>query len=160
MGDRDPRERARRHLKKLMTGAVATGAALNITACPIVCDPLPAPPECTEGMDADYLSEWLYIDAVWRIDGDTATVLVTLEFSHDDGQLSFTGDPAVTNGTLVESAVETQLVSCEIAPDDGATEVDLSIATDCEGIGTPVLIRFDVSGTAQGGENVPSSLVD
>jgi len=149
------------HLRRLLLVGAAGGAASQCTGCPIVCDPLPPPMQCSADPGAYALFERLYPGATWQREATEWVVAVRMTYSPygDDDPVTFTGPPVIVGGTLRGHAVTGATLEFTFLPDAGATTVEVTVPLDCDTFAVSLRFTADVSGTPTADGYVPVSVL-
>jgi hypothetical protein len=152
------RERTLRHMRRLLAKAALAGAALESAGCiPIVCDPLPPPVTCDDGVTNDELAFAAFSQAHW-VQGPSG-LMIEVRIWLESYNLSFTGTPSVESATLDSFAMQKSELTLFCTPTSGATTVRASIPLKCDADTDAVLpLVLDVSGPSGVGFAVPVTI--
>jgi hypothetical protein len=154
------RERTLRHMRRLLAKAAFAGAALEGAGCiPIVCDPLPPPVTCQDGVTTDELSAATWWEAHWA--QGPGGLNIQLQVGVYAENLTFSGAPSCEGATLESFGREDYELTVLCTPTQGATTVTISIPMKCDA-GTDVTLHLtlDVSGTPAVGGTIPVTITD
>jgi len=126
------RSRTVRHLRRLLAAGAVGGAAVQLPGC-IVCDPLPPPISCETDLltSTDVLR---FTTARWTQSDTNDAVDVTIGGGAYTQGLTFADDPVLIGGTLVSSEFSDggEMVWFTFLPDEGVTDINISIPVVCE----------------------------
>ncbi len=152
------RDRTLRHMRRLLTKAALAGAALESAGCiPIVCDPLPPPVTCDDGVTNDELAQATWSQAHW-VQGPSG-LMIEVRIWLESSSLSFTGTPSVESATLDSFAMQKSELTLFCIPTSGATTVRASIPLKCDAVTDATLpLVLDVSGPSGVGFAVPVTI--
>lgn len=153
------RSRSLEQVKRFLALGTATGVTLGLTHCPVVCDPLPPPVQCTGNPPSSAFDRFIMGDATWTAITGGWAVNVRLEPVRDQGDITFGANPTATGGTISQVVVGgdagMRAIAFLVTPDAGATQVDVTVPLDCRGNADRYEILLDVSGTPSAGSPVP-----
>ena len=158
---RKVRSRTMRRLRKLLVAGAASGAAIQ-SGCTksISYDPAPPPLVCHENMtERDYEEPGAFsASATWDFEWTTDhwQIEVNVRISYWGGDpLVFTGDPQITDATMVEFTRTEFSVSFTCEPHDDATSIQVTVPMDCDGHADWLRFDLDVSGERWRGQSIP-----
>jgi hypothetical protein len=165
--DREPprptvRDRVRRHLRKLVVAGSATGAAIHLAACPVVCDPLPPPLECAADPSMYVLLEHAWPSAAWtQVEGQwVVRVTVDVQLDSQDDPLALAGPPELLDATLLGETHTASHLEFTCVPHAGVTVVDVQVPTDCNGGASHLRFTMGVGEVPSADAYIPITGVD
>jgi hypothetical protein len=158
----DPRKRTLGRLKVLLAAGAAVGSMGAVESCGTVCDPLPPPLECaknpsTSDMLFPRLNPHVATNAVWENDAGVmkAQVELLVEFyGYSKVVLEFGSDPQLVGAVLGTVTRQKDSLVFDCVPDNGVTEVEVTVAMNCDGLDEALHFKLDVSGTPVAGQRL------
>jgi hypothetical protein len=149
LDDGDPRQRTRKHLRRLLDAAALTAGGIGLQACVGygVVDPMPEP--ACQREDVASLASSLRVEATWH----AGKIVANITVAADTGGSPEIGTFIVEGGVGTPISADTRRLSVSIALDEGATVVDLLVdvtCTDGRGSTAPsgkIRIHFDLGGS-------------
>lgn len=152
-----PRERTRRHMRRLLKAAAMGLAASNLGAGCVV-DPAPPPISCSQDLTESYLSQFMGWTGEW-VDVETAGPAVSLNVYISTTGLDFADQPTVLGATVLYAAKEPGRMTFALVPAAGATSIQVSIPVTCGEKTATLTLAVDVTGDRQAGTYVTITTV-
>lgn len=153
-----PRERTRRHMRRMLKAAAMGIVASSSGAGCIVCDPLPPPISCSQDLTESYLSQFMGWTGAW-VDVENVGLAVSLDIYINTTGLDFADQPTAQEATISYVAKQPGQITLVLVPSADATSVQVSIPVTCGEKTATLDLAVDVTGQRQAGSYVAITTV-